>query len=117
MTKERAFFLPAVASGFDQLQLETPGFEKALQSHLHKEEYTPAIITPVQRHESFVHRNSVILVGPFSIWSPKLEMLGSIVSRLASPRTILGENFLSTQDGIKHPEMHKKVKVGKFFWR
>ncbi len=27
--------------------------------------------------------------------------------------------FLSTQDGIdlKHPEMHKKVKVGKFFWR
>ena len=44
----------------------------------------------------------------------KLEMLGSIVSRLASPRTILGENFLSTQDGIKDPEMHKKVKVGKF---
>ncbi len=47
----------------------------------------------------------------------KLEMLGSIVSHLASPRKILGENFLSTQDGIKHPEMHKKVKVGQFFWR
>ncbi len=44
-------------------------------------------------------------------------MLGSIVSCLASPRKILGENFLSTQDGMKHPEMHKKVKVGKVFWR
>ena len=30
-------------------------------------------------------------------------MLGSIVSRLASP----------TQDGMKHPEMHKKAKVRK----
>ena len=40
----------------------------------------------------------------------KLEMLGSIVSCLASPRKILGENVLSTQDGIKHPEMLRKVK-------
>ncbi len=31
------------------------------------------------------------------------RMLGSIVSRLASP----------TQDGMKHPEMHKKVKVSR----
>ncbi len=54
----------------------------------------------------------------------KLDMLGSIVSRLASPRKIWGEKkfgvkiFLSTQDGMKHPKMHKKVKVGKkYFWR
>ncbi len=48
-------------------------------------------------------------------------MLGGIVPHLASPRTILGEKkfgvkfFLSTQDGMKHAEMHKKVKVGKNF--
>ncbi len=53
----------------------------------------------------------------------KLEMLGSIVLRLASPKKIWGEKkfgvkiFLSTQDSIKHPEMHKKLKVGKFFWQ
>ncbi len=47
----------------------------------------------------------------------KLEMLGSVVSCLASPRKILGEHFLSIQGSIKHPEMHKKLKVGKFFWR
>ena len=41
-------------------------------------------------------------------------MLGSIVSRLASPRKIVGEKkfrvniFLSTQDGMKHAEIHKK---------
>ncbi len=34
-------------------------------------------------------------------------MLGSIVSHLASP----------TQDGMKHPEMHKKWKPEKIFWR
>ena len=51
----------------------------------------------------------------------KQEMLGSIVSGLASPRKTLGEKkfwvkfFLSTQDGIKLPEMHKKVKVGNIF--
>ncbi len=46
----------------------------------------------------------------------KLEMLGGIVWRLASPREILGVKFfLSTQDSIKHPEMHKKVNVGKIF--
>ncbi len=49
----------------------------------------------------------------------KTRMLGSIVSRLASPtahwRKIWGENFLSTQDGIKHPEMHKKWKWEKMF--
>ncbi len=33
----------------------------------------------------------------------KIRMLGSIVSRLASP----------TQDSMKHPEMHKKVKARK----
>ena len=32
---------------------------------------------------------------------PKTRMLGGIVSRVASP----------TQDGMKRPEMHKKVKV------
>ena len=53
----------------------------------------------------------------------KPEMLGSIVLRLASPRKIWGEKkfgvkfFLSTQDGMKHPEMHKKVKVENFLWR
>ena len=35
----------------------------------------------------------------------KTRMLGNIVSRLASP----------TQDGMKYPEMHKKVKVRKHF--
>ena len=44
-------------------------------------------------------------------------MLGSIVPCLASPRKKNGVKFfLSTQDGMKHPEMHKKVKV-RFFWR
>ena len=49
-------------------------------------------------------------------------MLGSIVSCLASPRKILGEKknlgwnfFLRTQDHMKQPEMHKKVKVSNFF--
>ena len=46
-------------------------------------------------------------------------MLGSIVLCLASPRKNWGgvKIFLSTQDVIKHPEMHKKVKVVKLFWR
>ena len=54
-------------------------------------------------------------------FSIKLEMLGCIVSHLASPRKIWDEKkfgvkfFLSTLDGMKHPEMHKKVKVRNFF--
>ncbi len=49
----------------------------------------------------------------------KTRMLGSIVSRLASPtahwrknlgwKKIWGEKKLSTQDSIKHPEMDKKI--------
>ncbi len=42
-------------------------------------------------------------------------MLGSIVSHLASPTAHWKK---STRDGMKYPEMqHKKVKVGKKFWR
>ncbi len=47
----------------------------------------------------------------------KLEILGSIVLRLLHPEKFWVKIFLSTQDGIKHPEMHTKLKVGKFFWR
>ena len=67
-----------------------------------------------------IQRKSGVWLKTFGISrqsKQKLEMLGSIVLRLASHRKILGEIFLSTQDGIKHPEMHKKWKVGKFFWR
>ena len=50
-------------------------------------------------------------------------MLGSIVWCLASPtahrkvfsgKKFFVKNFLSTQDGMKYPEVHKKVKEKNF---
>ena len=53
----------------------------------------------------------------------KLECLGALCGALLHPHVQLIEEkfglkiFLRTQDRMKHLEMHKKVKVGKFFWR
>ncbi len=49
----------------------------------------------------------------------KLECLAALCRALLHPQLILDEEkfwmkiLLSTQDGIKRPEMHKKVKVGR----
>ncbi len=51
----------------------------------------------------------------------KLEMLGGIVSRLASPRKILGEKKIGGENFFEHSRWHetsrnaKKVKVVNFF--